>query len=172
MSSSFETSHNAAARLLDLRLGCQADLWSVSFNRTHSPVDSEERVITAVDVFSKLAQAVVDTNDSGALADLCAEDVVFEFPFAPPGRPARVEGKAALGEYLKGLSGRMRIEGVRNLEIHETVQPDVAVIEMTLTGTVTATGAPYEQSYVVILTVRDGLIARYRDYWNPLRVAE
>ena len=126
---------------------------------------------TAVEVFSKLA-AGVSSNDSGALVDMCADDVVFEFPFAPPGRPARVEGKPALGEYLRGISGRMRIEGLSNLEIHETVKPEVAIIEMTLTGTVTATGAPYEQSYVVILTVRDGLIARYRDYWNPLRVAE
>jgi ketosteroid isomerase-like protein len=127
---------------------------------------------TAVDVFNKLAQVGVGTNDSGALLDLCADDVVFEFPFAPPGRPARVEGKPALGDYLKGISGRMRLEGVSNLEIHETVKPEVAIIEMTMTGTVTATGAPYEQSYVSVLTVRDGLIVRYRDYWNPLRVAE
>jgi hypothetical protein len=127
---------------------------------------------TAVDVFNTLAQQGVGTGDIGALVDLCADDVVFEFPFAPPGRPTRVEGKPALGDYLQGLSGRMRIEGVRNLEIHETVKPDVAIIEMTMTGTVTATGAPYEQSYVVVLTVRDGLIAHYRDYWNPLRLAE
>jgi len=127
---------------------------------------------TAVDVFSKLAQVGVQTGDIGALVDLCADDVVFEFPFAPPGRPTRVEGKPALGDYLKALSGRVRIEGVRNVEVHETIKPDVAIIEMTMTGSVTATGAPYEQSYVVVLTVRDGLIARYRDYWNPLRVAE
>ncbi|WP_216901914.1 nuclear transport factor 2 family protein [Nocardia alni] len=131
---------------------------------------------TAVDVFTKMAQVLArqgaEANDSGGLIDLCADDVVFEFPFAPPGRPTRVEGKTALGEYLRALSGRMRIEGARSLEIHETVKPDVAIIEMTLTGTVTASGAPYEQSYVVILTVRDGLIAHYRDYWNPLRSAE
>jgi len=127
---------------------------------------------TAVDVFNKLAKASVGGNDSGALLDLCADDVVFEFPFAPPGRPARVEGKPALGDYLQALAGRVRLEGVSNLEIHETVKPDVAIIEMTMTGTVTATGAPYEQSYVSVLTVRDGLIARYRDYWNPLRSAE
>jgi uncharacterized protein len=126
---------------------------------------------TAVDVFNTLTQQLA-TGDSNALVDLCTDDVVFEFPFAPPGRPSRVEGKPALGDYLKALSGRMRIEGVPNLEIHETVKPDVAIIEMTMTGTVTATGAPYEQSYVVVLTVRDGLIARYRDYWNPLRSAE
>jgi ketosteroid isomerase-like protein len=95
---------------------------------------------TAVDVFNKLAQVSVETNDSGAMLDLCADDVVFEFPFAPPGRPARVEGKPALGDCLKALSGRVRLEGMRNLEIHETVKPDVAIIEMTLTGTGTATG--------------------------------
>lgn len=127
---------------------------------------------TAVDVFNKLAQQGVGTGDTEAMVDLCADDVVFEFPFAPPGRPTRVEGKPALSDYLQSISGRRHIEGVRDLEIHETVKPDVAIIEMTLTGTVTATGAPYEQSYVSVLTVRDGLIARYRDYWNPLRSAE
>jgi len=127
---------------------------------------------TAVDVFSKLAQVGVGTNDIGAMLDLCADDVVFEFPFAPPGRPARVEGKPALRDYLKAVAGRVRIEGLGNLEIHETANPDVAIIEMTLTGTVTATGAPHEQSYISVLTVRDGLIVRYRDYWNPLRSAE
>jgi uncharacterized protein len=126
---------------------------------------------TAVDVFNKLAQGVA-TGEVTALVDLCADDVVFEFPFAPPGRPVRVEGKPQVSDYLKAVSGRRRIEAVPNLEIHETVDPDVAIIEMTMTGTVTATGAPYEQSYVAVLTVRDGLIARYRDYWNPLRVAE
>jgi len=128
-------------------------------------------VTTAVDVFNELAQGVA-AGEVRTLVDLCAEDVVFEFPFAPPGRPTRVEGKPEVSDYLKAVSGRRRIEAVPNLEIHETVNPNVAIIEMTMTGTVTATGAPYEQSYVAVLTVRDGLIARYRDYWNPLRVAE
>jgi uncharacterized protein len=126
---------------------------------------------TAVDVFNELAQGVA-SGEVRALVDLCADDVVFEFPFAPPGRPTRVEGKPEVSDYLKAVSGRRRVEAVPNLEIHETVNPDVAIIEMTMTGTVTATGAPYEQSYVAVLTVRDGLIARYRDYWNPLRIAE
>jgi uncharacterized protein len=125
---------------------------------------------TAVDVFNQLAQRVA-AGELAALVDLCADDVVFEFPFAPPGRPARVEGKQEVGDYLQAVSGRRRIEAVPSLEVHETVNQDVAIIEMTMTGTVTATGAPYEQSYVVVLTVRDGLIARYRDYWNPLKVA-
>jgi len=75
---------------------------------------------TAIDVFSKLARLGIGANDSGALLDLCADDVVFEFPFAPPGRPTRVEGKPALGDYLRALSSRVRLDGVSNLEIHET----------------------------------------------------
>jgi ketosteroid isomerase-like protein len=126
---------------------------------------------TAVEVFGELAQNL-GTGDVDALLNQCVDDVVFEFPFAPPSRPKRVEGKAALADYLKTVSGRMTVEGVRNLELHETVQPDVAIVEMTLTGTVRATGAPYEQSYVSVLTVRDGLVVRYRDYWNPLGIAE
>src|SRR5215469_15845676 len=88
-------------------------------NRTfgpYSPIGLAVRLIrekcmtTAVDVFSKLAQVGVGTNDIGAMLDLCADDVVFEFPFAPPGRPARVEGKPALRDYLKAVAGRVRIE--------------------------------------------------------------
>ena len=49
------------------------------------------------------------------------------------------------------------------------MNPDVAVFEMTAAGTIKDTGGPYEMSYVVVLTVRDGRIAHYRDYWNPLK---
>jgi ketosteroid isomerase-like protein len=49
------------------------------------------------------------------------------------------------------------------------VDPDVAIFEMTAAGRVKDTDEPYEMSYVVVLTVRDGRIARYRDYWNPLK---
>ncbi|MGD0700500.1 MAG: hypothetical protein ABSA02_11515 [Trebonia sp.] len=55
------------------------------------------------------------------------------------------------------------------METHQTLDPDVAVIEMTATGKLKDTGEPYDQSYVVVLTARDGRITRYRDYWNPLK---
>jgi ketosteroid isomerase-like protein len=100
---------------------------------------------------------------------LCTDDVVFEFPFAPPGRPARVEGREALGRYLAAIPSRIEARALSNLEIHQTVNSDVAVVEMTITGKVKGTGEPYEMSYVIVLTVREGRIARYRDYWNPLK---
>ncbi|MDX6741532.1 nuclear transport factor 2 family protein [Actinocorallia sp. A-T 12471] len=125
-----------------------------------------------MDVFGRLAAVSVEGGGPEAMLDLCGEDVVFEFPFAPPGRPERVEGKAALREYLRSVADAVRLEAVPSLEVHESVDPNVAIIEMTTTGTVTATGAPFRQRYVAILTVRDGLISHYRDYWNPLWSAQ
>lgn len=49
------------------------------------------------------------------------------------------------------------------------MDPDVAVIEMTATGKLKDTSEPYDQSFVVVLTAREGRIVRYRDYWNPLK---
>jgi len=33
------------------------------------------------------------------------------------------------------------------------------------------TSQPYRLDYIVVLTVRDGLIALFRDYWSPLSAA-
>lgn len=40
-------------------------------------------------------------KDMKGWIELCAEDVVAEFPFAPEGSPSRLEGRAALHEYPK-----------------------------------------------------------------------
>ena len=44
----------------------------------------------------------------------------------------------------------------------------MAAIEFSCKGHSPQTGARYDQDYVSILELRDGRIARYRDYWNPL----
>ncbi|WP_409467552.1 nuclear transport factor 2 family protein [Streptomyces sp. HC307] len=32
--------------------------------------------------------------------------------------------------------------------------------------------SPFDMSYVAVVTVRNGLIIRYRDYWSPLAVQD
>ena len=118
------------------------------------------------------AMAAISAGDLAGWLAQCTDDVVVEFPFAPPGRPRRVEGKEAVAEYLAAYPGQIEFDEVKNLDVHQTVDPDTAVIEMTATGRVKATGAPYEMSYVVVLKLVDGRMALYRDYWNPLVVLE
>lgn len=118
-----------------------------------------------VEVFRQ-AMAALQSGDVPALLKVCTDDVVFEFPFAPPGRPGKVEGKQAVGEYLAPLLALATFDQL-DLETHQTVDADVAVIEMTAAGRVKDTGESYTRLYIVVLTVRDGLIKRYRDYWAP-----
>ncbi|AEI44525.1 hypothetical protein KNP414_06001 [Paenibacillus mucilaginosus KNP414] len=34
------------------------------------------------------------------------------------------------------------------------------------------TGNPYNQTYISVVETKDGLITRYRDFWNPLVAIE
>jgi ketosteroid isomerase-like protein len=122
---------------------------------------------TPTEIFQQILTGI-GAGDPQALLGRCRDDVVFEFPFAPDGRPKKVEGKQALGEYLDAIGSGVVLNALTNLEMHQTVEPDVAVIEFSVKGRVRETDSPFERSYIVVLTVREGLVVRYRDYWNPL----
>ncbi|MBB4934682.1 ketosteroid isomerase-like protein [Lipingzhangella halophila] len=98
-------------------------------------------------------------------AELLAEDVVVETPFAPEGT-RRYEGREAWLSYY-GESGAgllVRFEQFRELATHQTDDPEVIVVEYELAGTVIATGVRSSVTCVAVLEVRDGLIVHWREY--------
>ncbi|GAB3396355.1 nuclear transport factor 2 family protein [Amycolatopsis echigonensis] len=111
-------------------------------------------------------------HDMAGFVQLFAEDAVAEFPFAAPGRPERLEGRAALADYLRDYPNLLDIREVAAKTVHQTTDPEVSIAEFELAGVAVATQKPYRLRYIVVLTVRDGLIRRYRDYWSPLAVAD
>jgi ketosteroid isomerase-like protein len=111
-------------------------------------------------------------KDMTAFAGLWAEHGVVEFPFAPSGYPQRVEGRAAVREYLRGYPDLLDVREITDRVLHRTVDPEVVVVEFEAAGVVVATGRPYRLRYIAVVTVRDGEIRHYRDYWNPLAAAE
>jgi uncharacterized protein len=111
-------------------------------------------------------------HDMAAFAGLWAEDGVLEFPFAAPGYPTRVEGRAAITGYMRGYPDILRITEIPHRVIHQSVDPEVVIVEFEATGTVVATRAPYRMSYIAVITVRDNEIALYRDYWSPAAAAD
>jgi ketosteroid isomerase-like protein len=110
-------------------------------------------------------------KDMKGWADLCDENVVVEFPFAPEGSPARLEGRTAIYEYLRGYPDLIDVHRITSLRIHSTDDPNVAVADWSVTGLVVANGNPYEMSYATFVTIKDGLIVKYREYWNPVAFA-
>ncbi|MFF7521955.1 nuclear transport factor 2 family protein [Streptomyces pseudovenezuelae] len=107
-------------------------------------------------------------KDIPAWVGLWAEDGIMEFPFAPPGRPRRLEGNDAVAAYMRPYPDHIDLHDFPEVRIHETTDPETIVVEMRGVGRVVATDGPFEMTYVAVVTVRDGLIVSYRDYWDPL----
>ncbi|MGL5010870.1 MAG: nuclear transport factor 2 family protein, partial [Paracoccaceae bacterium] len=103
-----------------------------------------------------------------SLLGLFADDVIFEFPYAPEGLPKRLEGSAALAAHLEKLGPLITFGPMELKDVHPCGQ--TVIFAFSCTGHGVHTGVPYNQDYISVVTLRDRRIARYRDYWNPLVV--
>ena len=59
------------------------------------------------------------------------------------------------------------VREIPTTQIYTTDDPDVAIVEWSVAGSVVTNGNPYNMRYATFITFRDGLIANYREYWNP-----
>lgn len=114
---------------------------------------------------------LLNKNMDGWL-DTFADDAVFELPFAPADYPQKLEGKAAIAEYVKDFTKNIDLTGFPELTVHQTLDPAVIVVEALAEGLVVATGKPYRMRYVWVITVQKGKIVRQKDYWNALAVQD
>ncbi|MGY0021398.1 nuclear transport factor 2 family protein [Streptomyces sp. cg35] len=118
------------------------------------------------DLYRHSLRLLLDKNIP-AWVDLWAENGIMEFPFAPEGWPTRLEGKEAVAAYMQPYPDHIDLQDIPELRIHETSDPGTIVVEMRAVGRLVETGAPYDMTYIAVVTVRDGRITSYRDYWNP-----
>ena len=106
-------------------------------------------------------------GDLAGYLDLCSEDVEFEFPFAPPGRPQRVHGREDLRRYLEPLLARAAYDEVTNLVVYETDVAGTIVAEMTIAVRLLDSGQTRMMRYVGVARSAGGRIVSYRDYSAP-----
>ena len=107
-------------------------------------------------------------DNVASFPDMFAEDGVMEMPYAPPGIRQRLEGPAAVAAHLEIVSELIRLDSMTDVVTHETRDPEVLVVEYAGHGQGVATGDRYEQRYISVIRTRDGKIAHYMDYNNPL----
>jgi ketosteroid isomerase-like protein len=120
-------------------------------------------------VFDRFLAASVE-NRWDDLADLYAEDVTLEMPFTLPGMPRVTKGREELRRRFRAAAGSRRITKADNVVVHETADPAVLVAEFDLHQEVR--GTTFAASYVLVLTIRDGLITHSRDYTDTAAAAE
>lgn len=119
---------------------------------------------------SLLRQALGDliSPDATSFLDMCDENIVFEFPYAPEGTTERLAGKSALEAYLPTVAELLTIQSMSLSRVIVAAGSDAATIEFSCKGYSNETGARYDQVYVSVVDLKGGFITRYRDYWNPL----
>lgn len=114
-------------------------------------------------------------GDPAGLESLLADDAVVEVPFAPPGAPRRFDGRdafvASVASRRDGLAERIRFTGVREVAVHETTDPEVAVIEYEVEAVRIADGLRAAAPFAVVVRVRNGRIALWREYQDPAAMA-
>src|SRR5215469_8642837 len=108
-------------------------------------------------------------RDADGLADLFAPDAVIEGPFAgPPGLPARLEGREAIREYSRQvMASPLRLEDYEVVELYQSQDPEVVIVEIRAKGTVTTTGRSFTTTSIQILRIREGHIVLFRDFADP-----
>jgi ketosteroid isomerase-like protein len=123
------------------------------------------------EALERFRQAAIDQSVAD-MTRLYAPDAVHEFPFTRPGLPTRLEGRDEIVNWIAAgwRDGPLRYQRYRTLAIHDTDDPETIVVEQEAIGTSASTG-DFALPNIVVLTARDGHIARLRDYVNVLAAA-
>ncbi|OXM53685.1 ketosteroid isomerase [Amycolatopsis thailandensis] len=118
-------------------------------------------------VFERLVHGVAD-GDWAGLPELYAEETHVTHPFLPGAKT--LESREDLREHFKfGEQGKVRFQ-VRDLVVHETLDPEVVIGEFDYQGTA-GDSREFRVSNIFVLRVRDGLIVESRDYADHLAIA-
>jgi ketosteroid isomerase-like protein len=92
---------------------------------------------TARDLFAEALRLLL-AKDMTGYAGLWAVDGIMEFPFAPPNYPSRLDGRAAIQDYLRGYPDLLDVQAITGQTVRETTDPDVVVAEFEAAGVVVA----------------------------------
>jgi Ketosteroid isomerase-related protein len=132
---------------------------------------NETRQQEAQALIQRYIQLFVEKDIEGWMS-LWDEHGVLELPFAPQGRPSRVEGKAALYPYIQRIIHNMEILGFSQQQVYATLDPDLIIVETGGEGRAISTGLTYNARYVWVMRTKNGKLIHVRDYWNPLATLE
>jgi ketosteroid isomerase-like protein len=125
----------------------------------------------ALDPFFRIIEKGLDgLAGPGRFFDLLAEDIVTEYVVTVPGYPPRVEGRAAIAELYRPYGTFMVVDYCSDLAVYHDPAKSVAVLEYASHGHAVATGNPYHNQFISVLTLRDREVVHWRDYLNPVAV--
>src|ERR1700677_2048942 len=131
--------------------------------------DPKYAAFTALAPFFQIAQqGLAGLVDGDHYFEIIADDAVFEFRYDFPGWPRMVSGRDALMNLYSGYGNNIVLHGADALVVHRSQDPRVVVIEYDVHGRILATGVPYDNRFISVVTIQDRKIVHWRDYMDSL----
>ena len=113
---------------------------------------------------------LIATGDVDALARYWHDEIVFEAPFSFTGKPSRTVGKEAVYERLSTSYGLVSM-AFHITEVYELTDPDCFLVEYDSDGYMLGSRERYQNDYITLVVMRDGLITRFREFYDSQRCA-
>ena len=118
--------------------------------------------------------AAFGQGNIAAVLDMLAEDVDWQTP-ATRTEPAEISwarprrGREQVAQFFQEFAEKVHPEPFEQMVF--TAQGDRVVVEGRNRGTAKSTGQAYEHDWVMVFTLREGKVARYRQYYDTADVA-
>ena len=124
-----------------------------------------------VEKFFRYSTSPLPTGDDLLdLKNMFSKDAVWQMPFMPAPLQKAMEGRALIGHFLDWFFAHVPDLEVVDRVVHETADPGLFVIEFKGRATVTTTGKPYHQTYVLMMYIEDGKLVRLREHFDAMVV--
>jgi uncharacterized protein len=124
--------------------------------------------VTPADVLARRRDLLLN-GDIDGFVDLFAPDAVLEGPFTgPQGASLRLEGREAIREYSRQImASPLRLEDFETVELYQTQDPEVVIVELRTKATVATTGRAFTATSIQVFRIREGRILLFRDFADP-----
>jgi len=116
-------------------------------------------------LYERMISAQNAKDREGFLACL-TDDFVFEAPYYRPDAPI-ADGKEAMGRVFDTLCVKFSSIDYRIKRLIPALDPDLVIAEVRGNNPVAGSDRVYNNDYLFLVDVRDGLIARIFEYSNP-----
>src|SRR5580658_8908388 len=114
--------------------------------------------------FELVVKGLSGIVDGAHYFDTVAEDATFEFLYEFPGWPRTIRGRADLMAAYSGYGNNIRLNSADKLVVHRADNGRVVILEYEVHGTILATGGPYHNRLLSIITIENRKIVHWRDY--------
>ncbi|NBC35652.1 hypothetical protein GTZ99_03675 [Novosphingobium sp. FSY-8] len=123
----------------------------------------------------ELARAYLDAVNFWKLdviTALSTPDVVFDVPFCPPGFERTTHGRDRYVEVLRQASTVMidGPEGLYDIALDTLAHDPNQVIATYRSAMMLRSGVAYSNEYLARFTIRDGRVARFTEFCDPIRL--